>query len=99
MPHPPCPLLLNAVQEKGEGWLKARVGGEVGHFTLIPLLNLLTPCTVRAGVNSRTIRPNKSPAMNTFFASLFILIVVVLIEVLVENLLPIGLATVTVRRK
>jgi len=37
--------------------------------------------------------------MNTTFASLFILIVVVLIEVLVENLLPIGLATVRVRRK
>jgi len=37
--------------------------------------------------------------MNTAFASLFALIVVVLIEVLVENLLPIGLATVTVRRK
>ena len=37
--------------------------------------------------------------MNATFASLFILIVVVLIEVLVENLLPIGLATVMVRRK
>jgi hypothetical protein len=33
------------------------------------------------------------------YAALSILIIVVLIEVLVENLLPIGLATVTVRRK
>ncbi len=37
--------------------------------------------------------------MNPTFASLFILIIVVLIEVLVENLFPIGLATVVVERK
>ena len=37
--------------------------------------------------------------MNASFASLFILIIVVLIEVLVENLFPIGLATVTVERR
>ena len=37
--------------------------------------------------------------MNAAFTSLFILILVVLIEVLVENLFPIGLAAVTVRRR
>ncbi len=37
--------------------------------------------------------------MTAAFANLFILIIVVLIEVLVENLVPIGLATVTVRRR
>jgi len=37
--------------------------------------------------------------MNAGSASLFILILVVLIEVLVENLLPFGLATVRVRRR
>jgi len=37
--------------------------------------------------------------MTAAFANLFILIIVVLIVVLVENLFPIGLATVTVKRK
>jgi len=37
--------------------------------------------------------------MSLAFASLFILIIVVLIEVLVENLFPVGLATVTVTRR
>ena len=35
--------------------------------------------------------------MITAFASLFILIIVALIEVLVENLIPVGLATVKVK--
>lgn len=41
----------------------------------------------------------ETPSTNTMIAASTLVLLVVLIEVLIENLIPVGLATVRVRRK